>query len=299
MSRLKHICALTVLLVGFLAPTFFYFSHKEHVLSPEIRTLLWRFKHAHSFPEKDVTENSGDPAVVLAGGSPGRLGPAVGQLAEGISEHLMYFFVPVLLAGVYCRFRKGSGVGNTERFFMTAFVSFNVVMLLLLYCSRGYMSRRHCMPLIVILALYLPIGLEKSACWFAEKLSKKADGSNSSRQRWFFGMLAAGVVICLPKLLSPAGIKKDGYRDASEWLKQNTSVEDVIVVPDKRISFYAERKGVLPTYEMPGQGAYVVKIVKDDEDTPVPVGGEKEVYSGWVDKRRRQHKVMIYKRPDI
>ena len=101
--------------------------------------------------------------------------------------------------------------------------------------------------------------------------------------------------ICIPKLLRPVRIEKQGYRDVAEWLRGNTAPEDVVAVPDMRVSFYAERKGV-PFGKKVLKGAkYVVKFMKDEDDKLHPGRTVKEEYSVWVDKRKKKKKLVIYK----
>jgi hypothetical protein len=105
-------------------------------------------------------------------------------------------------------------------------------------------------------------------------------------------LLVIGIVICVPKLFRPIRIEKKGYRLAAEWLKENTTKEDVIAVPDIRISFYAERKGV-SQYE---KGAkYVVKEVTSLEKNIITPMEMSIVWSSYLNKKKK-YKVEIYQR---
>lgn len=161
-----------------------------------------------------------------------------GTLITNMCETLMYYFFPALIIGSYCYFRKHSKTFE-QTFFAAAFVIFNIAMLS--WQSDRFLSRRHVMPLIIFTVFYIPIGLEVIAGWISEKSKQNKISMQKNKQRWFFILLIVGIVICVPKLLRPLGIKKQGYIDAAMWLKENTKPEDIIAAVDKRIAFYGER----------------------------------------------------------
>jgi len=98
----------------------------------------------------------------------------------------------------------------------------------------------------------------------------------------------------MPKLLRPVRIEKQGYRDAAEWLSKNTAATDIIAVPDKRISFYAERKGLIYDKKIPKGVKYVVGIVKDEDKRLQWDRNVQEKYSAWLDKRNKKKRIVIY-----
>jgi len=113
---------------------------------------------------------------------------------------------------------------------------------------------------------------------------------------WFGVLLAIGVAICTPKLLTPPGADKTGYREAARWLQKNTGVEAVVAVPDERISFYAERRGrFYQEHADPRKADYVVIVAGDEGPRHVPEGWSQR-YSCWINKRRRE-KLVIYSIP--
>ena len=218
---------------------------------------------------------------------------AAGKLAGGISDNLLYYFVPALIIGIYTRARQRPQTSDIERFFVPAFVVLNVLMMTMLYHRWGYMSRRHSLPLIAMLIFYVPAGLEILAQWLEQRFSRNRVQSNQPSRRWFFVLLAIGACICAPKLLAPLGFDKQGYRDAAEWLRQNSGPKDVIAVPDLRISLYAERKGVMYTDAIPEGADYIVRIEGDGNDQgPTDEAGRKE-FSARVEKRKKNNKVVV------
>jgi hypothetical protein len=100
----------------------------------------------------------------------------------------------------------------------------------------------------------------------------------------------------MPKLLRPLGADKHGYREAAQWLKENTRQEDAVAVPDLRISFYAERKGIGYTTEIPEGTEYIVRIVRDEDEEALSGASAQKEFSARVEKRKKNEKrVVIYR----
>ena len=296
MSRPKLLCALSVLLIGFAIPAAPYMTARGQYLPAKLKVLISSALQEYSEEIREPGTNSGNK-IYTASGVPGKIANAFGELGGAMSEDLMYFFVPALLIGIYFRFRKQSSAVEIERFFVPAFVTLNVVMLIALYYSWGYISRRHCMPLVVFTIFYVPIGLEVSAGWLAGRFSKSTPASDQDRQRWFFILLITGIVICMPKLLRLSGSDKQGYRTAAAWLRENTAQDDLIASPDSRITFYAERKAIIYETTPSRKTEYAVAIVKDENEVPDFVDNAQKQYSVWENERRKNKKLVIYKMP--
>jgi hypothetical protein len=158
--------------------------------------------------------------------------------------------------------------------------------------------------LVVFTIFYVPIGLQVLADWFANRFSKSRPASGNDCRRWFFILLIIGLIICLPKLLSRPGWDKPGYRTAATWLKEHTNPDDLIAVPDRRITFYAERKESIYETTFSGKADYVVIIAKwdttwgiplwDEKEEPEFVGNAQKQYSAWENERKNK-KIVIYK----
>jgi len=227
----------------------------------------------------------------------------------------MYFYLPALLIGFYYHFSKQSKAMTLERFFVPAFIVVNVIMLILLRLGYGYISRRHCLPLVVFSIFYIPIGLQIFAEWLSNRFSKGCLENNPKPQLWYFILVVVGVTICLPKLVRPLHIDKKGYRDAAEWLRENTAKKDIIAVPDRRISFYAERKGndyyitdnnnavfhekldssVGITETEPTYVKYIVRKTKNKDEIFDYGMNVQEIFSSWSDKSQKKYRIIIYK----
>ncbi|MEA3227261.1 MAG: glycosyltransferase family 39 protein, partial [Planctomycetota bacterium] len=295
MNRRALLGALALLLLGFATPAAPYMAVKGKILPDKIK----EYMDTYTLWESDrisEPETDGDNTTLAVSGLLGKTAKALGEVARELSDNLMHYFVPALVVGIYVRARKWSQVSRPERFFIPFFVFLNVAMMVLLHYRWGYMSRRHVLPLVLPAIFYVSLGLCVSARWLGGKFSRNREQSNWDSQRWFFILLAIGVCVCTPKLLGRLGADKQGYRDAGEWLRQNSQREDAIAVPDFRISFYAERKGIEYTTEVPEGVGYVVRIMRnEDEEMQFDGSGRKE-FSARMEKRKKNNKrVVIYK----
>jgi hypothetical protein len=292
MNRPKMICALFILLVGFAIPVVPYIKVSGRVLPSKLKALFSssRRLESNSIQERKISSCN---QVYVAASPPINIVRAIGRLIEEISGNLMYFFVPALLIGIYYHFRKQSGATDIERFLVPAFITLNVTMMILLHYNWGYISRRHSLPLVVFTIFYVPIGLQVLGDWLDRRLVRDRLRTEPNPQLWFFVLLAVGIAICLPKLLRPMRIEKQGYRDTARWLEENTSREDIIAVPDRRISFYAERKGLIYSSKVPERAKYIVRIENDEGEKPEFIRAAQKKYSVWVDKQKNQGKKLV------
>ena len=303
-SRTKLLYALSALIIGFAIPAVPYMTARGQFLPDKLKELISPAGQEESkeIPEPEINR---DNQIYTASGVPGKILKAIYELAGGISENLMYFFTPALLIGIYFYSRKQSPVAKIDTFFVPAFAVVNIIMLIVLYHSWGYISRRHCMPLVVFTIFYVPIGLEVSAGWLANRFSPARDGlrhksrpaSDKDCRQWFFILLIIGTIICLPKLLRPTGSDKPGFRAAAKWLRENTAQDTMIASPDNRITFYAERKARIYDTTPTKKTEYVVTIVKDENQVPDFVRNAQKQYSVWENKHRKNKKIVIYKTP--
>jgi len=295
MSKRALLGAMALLLLGFAVPAVPYMAVRSEILPEKLRQYIQVFTLEES-QRNHGTQTDAGSIVWTASGLPVETVKAVGRLAGEISDNLLYYFVPALIIGIYARARRRSQVNDIERFFIPAFVLLNALMMIMLYHHWGYMSRRHCLPLIVLLIFYVPAGLEILAQWLEQRLFRNHAQSNQPSRRWFFVLLVIGACICAPKLLTPLGADKQGYRDAAEWLRQNSRPQDVIAVSDLRISFYAERKSEAYADAIPEGVDYVVRIMRDEDEQKPSEGAGRKVFSARLEKRKKNSKaVVIYR----
>ena len=277
-GRKRCVLAMLVMTACFAAVVVPYVTVRGTVLPSKLNRLV-------TFDEiSDVEKKHEVEQLCIAGFAGDRYLKGLGKLSDRLCQHLMYFFLPPLLIGLYLRFRKGTEADGIERVLVLGLAGLYIVMMLLLYRDYGYISRRHCLPIVVFTVFYIPAGLRFMAQWWCSK-TKKNSASDVSRTTLI--LLAIGVGICLPKLLDNR-CDKAGYLAAAVWVKSNTSSDAFIAFPDRRIKFYSEREGVLVKYPEDRLGGdYYVEIAEGDEQ-----GGE--VWY-WVDERKKKKRVVIYK----
>lgn len=285
-SRLKTVCFILVLIAGFAIPTLSCVRIKGDILPLKVKTLIK--KAAFSQPQKggdsyDIIkrpkhQDSSVPVDILN---------AFGKLASRISENLMHFFVLPLAIGLYLNLLKQrKKILFDGRFFIIALLVLYLMMMLLLYTNYGYLSRRHCMPMIVFTSFYIPVGLTAIASWMGK--------SNRKGIQYYYILLLIGIAICLPKLVRPIRIEKQSYREVAEWLNKNTAPTVGIAVPDKRITLYAERKGLRYDKKVPTKADYIVRIVRNEDEKAEFCKNSVEEYSTWVDSNKSM-KMVIYR----
>jgi hypothetical protein len=285
MSRSKAAFALVLLLIGFCALAGPYMKLKGAM-----------------FPKKNMVQSqpqvvSGE--IVTADIVSSNTAKALGVLVENTGETLMWFFVPALFIGMYKWFKRRRWY-EPEKFFVITAIALNIPVMIWLYCRHGYMSDRHTLPLLIIPILFVPVGLQELAIWCNKKFSRQVESSPAVNRKewfWFMVLLVIGVSICTPKLFRPIRSKKQGYRAAAQWLKANTDGTAIIAVPDRRISFYAERRELVYENEnIPERAEHIVKIFKKQEDKPILMNLLGKLEYEYIDRKEKSVNVIIYRR---
>jgi len=234
MKRTKAIGALILLLTGFAIVAIPYMQLKGYVFPDQ---KMWKLLSYSSFGN-DIYHHVINTNLCLAGLSINQVIRSC-TLITNICETLVYYFFPALLVGVYC-FRKQAKT-QEQTFFATAFVILNVA--LLCWQSDRFLSQRHTFALVSFTIFYIPLGLHKISDWLISKKLKDNHSIEKSKREWFFILMIIGFGICAAKFarISPIRWEKQGYKEIANWLRENTKPDDVIAVPDNRITFYAER----------------------------------------------------------
>ena len=297
-SRLKAVCLTLILLIGFAIPALPYMKVRGQVLPLKLKAFI----NSDTPGRSSGLEQSGFDgtlATYTASGMPIDVLRALGKLTQQISENLLYFFVLPLLVGLYCHYRRLREILLGERFFIFALIVLYLVMMVLLHTNYGYISRRHCMPIIVFTAFYIPVGLRILARWLSERISNDNLAIEKNGRRWLLVLMIVGFAFCAARFarITPLRWDKQGYRDVAQWLKENTNEKVLIVTEDLRIGFYAQRlSGGMDGEKIPRNATYLVKVLDSRQADPSPNFNRKvqKRYSAWMSKKKRGKRIVIY-----
>ncbi len=303
-SRCKNVFALILLLGGFIIPAIPYMKCTGRIIPPTVKRITTSLSMntqpcKNDTPKVNTVSLNYNTAEIIRGD----VLDALGKISKTICENLMWIFIPALMIGLCYRFRNNAEYA--EWFLITAFVLANITMATLRYCYiQEILSKRWTLPLITLTIFYIPVGLHIIGSWLESVFPLNKEREKKEWLSWFVILFFISIGVCLPKLLRPVRIEKQGYKDAAMWLRENSNPGDLVITPDSRIAFYAERKGLICTGTAPGQAKYIVKIVNDEDKGQMPKfdGAVRkfrelqERYSVWVDKRDEEgKKLVIYK----
>lgn len=295
MTRKKAILSALLVLVCFAAVVLPYMYAKGQFIPEKIQEQM----------DESLTANE---TITPPAGFADNLTKSIINVFERTGENLFYYFFVFALIGFVSRFVLDfKKTGDIEKIFIISFIILNVIMLVWLSSSFGYLSRRHCLPLSLLFIFYAPIGLKT----IGEKLNTIFAPSETSTSKslaavrkclsilgdgtifWLHLLLMVGIIISLPTLLGAKRKNLTGFLDAAHWLSQNTTPADLIVVPDERISFYAQRKGLQAWKKEDFKDAdFAVALVSAEEATP-NWGQEKIWFS--LDPDNKDDRLIIYK----
>lgn len=278
-SRKKCILSILILLAGLAIVVAPYANERGKLLPDFIRGLI------------SLSEISGD-SVADEGYSEKRYFVAgfvnedtlkgVAKLSDRLCQNLMYFFVPAVVVGFYMRFKGGGNADRIERVIIQGVILLYFVLMLLLYTKYGYISRRHCLPMVIFTVFYIPAGIRAIAEWLC---SKTKNSSEKDASRMAYVLFAVGAAICLPKLLTIRD-EKGGYIAAADWLRANSPAGAVVVVPDGRITLYADRKELTLNQLEDFKGEYFLVEIEEGE-------GEGYDASFWLEEGRKKKRIAI------
>ena len=225
----------------------------------------------------------------------GRLPEAATKIFTGVAEDLMVVFFVPWLVGLFWRLRYQAE--RTERVLIVAVVVVNVALILGRHLRFGPGDdRRYALGMIALTIFCVPVGIDIVARWLNSLhalprprwLPRRLPGLP-----WFYVLVAVGLVVCLPKLVMASPGDKAGYRAAATWLQENTKADAVLAVPDVRISFYAQRQGLLYVQHPNARCADYVIMIEDGAARQIPDGWRRE-YSVMVDRRTKKP-LVIYR----
>lgn len=269
-SRSRILAGLTLLLIGFSVSVVPYIYCTGTIFPANVNHVIESYSLNPSSDTTDMEKaKTVNPKYYTAEVVPSAVPKVLYKIFNTIGESLMWFFFPALLIGLYSRFRGGSDYKGC--LLLAWFIALNIsIMVLRYFCIQLHVSQRWSLPFVTFTIFYIPEGLQIIGNFLERNvpINKKRDEKKCS---WFLVLLIVGICICLPKLFKPVRIDKQGYRDASDWLRANTTCQDIVAVPDERISFYAERSGIIFTEADISAGtADVVRKVMDHKESLYP-----------------------------
>lgn len=261
MARSKAVFAMAALFIGFCALAAPYMILKGAIFP---KKGLGEF--ASNMPVAEQCSAQPQEACDMLHAAdvvPAEIVGGVLEMFGNIGETVMWFFSPALLIGLCDYLKRRRDVWrDPKRFFVVAMLVFNAALVIWLYAEHGYMSKRHTLLMVVILAFYIRPGLKVLAALLSGIVWPRAKGSCTADDRTdvlYLVLLAVGISLCIPKLLRPIHHDKLFIRRASQWLAANSEPEAVIAAHDSRISFYSGRKGIAyDERNIPEEARYVV-----------------------------------------
>ena len=299
-SRRRIVSAMLLMTLGFVVTVGPYIVLRGGVFPGRLKPFA---QHLSKTTQSEPVDTGADD---LFPGRPMRAGivdsgllRAFGNYINTICEITMYIFTLPLFIGFGSHFRR-TRWSSPEKFFIGMFTVFTTIICLWLYCRRGQNSSRHVLPLIAIVIVYVPTGLQIIAGWLSGRFGVSAgdiDRVRLGRSSCLTVLLAIGFVSCLPKMLRPMRIEKAVYRQASSWLAENSPLEALIMEPDPRISFYAQRRGLRwDSDKAPKTGDYAVRMSRGkDENSRLPRNGVVIEKMLSLDFQEDDKRLVIYK----
>lgn len=258
-SKSKAACLMLVLFMGFATPALPYVIARGKILPKKLDEVLLSSRDSGVFSHD--SDYSGNLHQIYQAEFTLPFFRTVKQLVEGISDNLFHYFVPLLVIGFYCYFRRFKRVIFTPLLFILTLLVFYTIILITLCIHWGYISRRHCMPMVVFTVFFIPLGIEIVSRW----ISKSVLGG-CKKNLVCTVLIISGVLICFFKLsrMTPLRSDKSGYLVAAKWVQDNISPNENIAVSDKRLAFYASRECYVIGKKMPSDLKYIVYISSHD-----------------------------------
>jgi hypothetical protein len=267
LSRKRAVTAVIFLLLGFLIPAGPDMKIKGAVVPPVLRGLTSRFDCGEQLikaEEQNLLSN--ETFDMYIAGSYGDFANTFYEIFKNLGEDLLWIFIVPWFVGIFHYFKFVKN--GREKNMILVFICFNIIFLVLRSNSiDGYVSKRYILPLVCFTSFYISTGLSIMICWFTKEA--RSDVAYAPEKRvWFYIFLIIGLCFCAPKLFKPVGSDKKIYRNVAGWLNVNTPESALIAVTDKRISFYAERWGLMYDQKIPQRAGYVVKVFHGEKENP-------------------------------
>ncbi len=140
----------------------------------------------------------------------------------------------LLVVGVVVSARSGAAPSGRAFFFITTASLYGAVTFGLL-TTAGYLSRRHLLPVAVVLLGYAAVGLLA----LAEQVARRLGGAARSHVRVAVALVLACIAIALPKTLRDHRDEGVAARLAAEWVRDAATPGDRIATERNRTAWYS------------------------------------------------------------
>ncbi len=154
--------------------------------------------------------------------------------------------VILLVAGIVASVRSGEAP-SSRSFFIGVVALVHGAATFALLVTAGYLSRRHLLPLAVVLLGHAALGLAACAAWIAARWPAAA----RTQGRVVIALVLVVVAIALPKALRVHREEGVAARLAAEWVRERSAPGDRVASERSRTAYYAALVWV-PMYDAAG-----------------------------------------------
>lgn len=295
-SRVKAVILMLALIAGFAIPAAPFMKTRSdggEIIPNKLKRVINQVS-SNSFTFQENTKSTDKYNIKFSAQVvPENIAQSAGRLVQAISENLIHIFTLPFVIGLFYGFRRIRKAVFDERFFILCLLIFYSVMMIFLHINYEYISRRHCLPMVIFGVFYVPVGLELIAGWIEVNIFRNKSAGAKDVQRVFFILLFIGLAICVGKLnrIIPLRAEKSSYVQAANWLKNNTKKDERIAVFDSRIGLYSEKNYqiIREKENFTGNMDYTVKLF--DKEIVVP-----DEWTAFIKFTEGKNKVIVYKR---
>ena len=299
----KKALAVVLLLVGFAGPFLPYMASLDKknpwslsCVTTRIPGLLFTMEGDSEIQETDTPEapQKTVPSVKSKTSFFSPVFNGLWEIFQATGENLIWVYLPFAVIGFIYHFRTGPK--QTEVFFVTIFLLLNITIIIWRYLAiQPIVSKRWCLGMVCMLIFYVPAGLRFITDKLDKKIPLRENASTRKMITWFSVLFLGSIIVCMPKLLVPLRIHKQGFRETSDWIRENTSPGDVVVVPDTRIAFYAGRE----QYDIVNESTrFMVKVFETNKPEIAYIEGWQQRFATWADKSEKTKRIVIFERID-
>jgi len=298
-ARGRHLAAGLLFVVMLAIPAGLHYSAMGERWPAKTDLLLQKLgltksaqQQAPDNPTTNASTDTPPPAAAGAANNDLSIPDATYKIVKKLGGNFHEYYYLFWAVGLVCCLRRKGGAAG--KFFVLAMMVGTVALLYMRYFEySGELSKRYLLPLSAGTIFFVPEGLRQVGIRielllrlrhpeFARALRRKIRISTV--------LLLVGVVLCVPKLLTPTRWDKQYYADAASWLAKNSPRDALVTSSDNRIVFHAERTGAHP--DQPSD--YIVRLVP--ANTPLQAEPNWELVFQIDSTRSRDAKrIIIYR----